>query len=139
MAPGLHSSRAAPHWASASNDTRPSVRGTLTRGGEEVGRTTSKTVRPEKPKGHAPCCEVEVIDEGSRTNESETSSAVKRMQDYAVIALCSNHAGPAAKNAWLLCPVEWTGFIWMKTNIRGWRCHRVCRANDIPAVLAGTR
>ena len=87
MAPGLHSSRAAPHWASASNDTRPSVRGTLTRGGEEVGRTTSKTVRPEKPKGHAPCSEVEVIDEGSRTNESETSSAVKRMRDYAVIAL----------------------------------------------------
>jgi len=55
--------------------------------GEEVGRTTSTTVRPEKPKGHAPCSEVEVIDEGSRTNESETSSAVKRMRDYAVIAL----------------------------------------------------
>src|ERR1017187_406529 len=117
MAPGLHSSRGAPHWASASNDTTQSARGPGTRGGEEVGPTTSKTVRPEKPKGHAPCSEVEVIDEGSRTNESETSSAVKRMRDYAVIALGCKRAGPAAKNAWLGCPVEWTGFIWMKANI----------------------
>jgi len=50
---------------------------------EEAGRTHSnRRSAPNEPGKHAPYSQAEVIDEAARTNECDTSSAVKRSEEY---------------------------------------------------------
>ena len=75
--------------------------------GEEAGRSHSTTAQ-NKAQGMPRVLDVEVIHEASRTNGSDTPSAVRQVRGYAVVAAVGNHASVERMSSMMESPRQVT-------------------------------